>query len=241
MRIAICEDNQMDLQLVCEVIKMQNAVESEPIELDTYTSGEQLLEKMKQTAYDLLILDIYMEKMSGIEIARKVKEMSYDTEMAFLSSSREFGIEAFEVEALHYMLKPVNAVQIKRLLKRYHEKRGKLSRYIRLSLGKEQIDIKQTTISKIQSERKGIRIYETSGKNRWFRVTFIAVEEQLAQSNFLKISRGYLVNMDYIKDIKGDLCWLEDGSEILLSRKERAEIRRKYYNFLFSHEVERGK
>ena len=66
-------------------------------------------------------------------------------------------------------------------------------------------------------------------------MSFQNVMKQLGTEQFIAVSRGYLVNMEYIHRIESGRCFLLDGTEILLSRKSRAEIRQHYYDYLFRH------
>ena len=89
-------------------------------------------------------------------------------------------------------------------------------------------------ITRIQSSNKGVDIYlQGRSSPQWADVSFSHVEELLDGEYFLKISRGLLVQMNYILCMEQNVCRFRDGTSSLISRREKKEIRRKYNDFLF--------
>lgn len=233
MKIAVCDDDQKDLR---EVAGMLRALEQESplsFELESFTRGDALLRSAGETFYDLIILDIYLEDYNGVQLAGKIREVSPRSALAFISVSRNFAVEAFELGALHYMVKPIGMDQMRELMERFARHSGRSAETVVFPAGRETYEIPQKSILKIISERKGVRIFSTNGRSEWLRLAFMRAEALLDPEMFVRINRGYLVNMNHIRSIRSGVCFLDDGSEILLSRKNSREIRQKYRDFQF--------
>ena len=88
--------------------------------VDCFQDGKALLEAaQKGTAYDLLFCDIYMKEENGIEVAQKLLALSPKTAVVFFTTSREHAVDAFSLEALHYLVKPVSQEDIAEVFRRF--------------------------------------------------------------------------------------------------------------------------
>ena len=102
-KFIVCDDVKEDRE---ELIRNIREVWNDPV-IEEAQSGQEVLWKLgKDPEYDFVVLDIYMAGMDGIETGRKIREAYPETRLVFVSNSREFGPEAFELNAVHYLLKP---------------------------------------------------------------------------------------------------------------------------------------
>ena len=103
MRIAICDDERE------EIVKIQNMIAGIQgnYQVDTYHSGRALLEAAADAKYDIVFCDIYMKDGNGLDTAKELLALSPDTANVFITSSKEHAVEAFSIQALHYLVKPV--------------------------------------------------------------------------------------------------------------------------------------
>ena len=233
--IAICEDEKKDRETlfasVAEVLKRLGL----EADLNVFQSGEELLGAMRAgKRYDLLILDIFLNEMNGVEAAREAMRIQPGICMAFITSSREFGAEAFELNAVHYLVKPVSMDSLQELFRRFLRRSGMPVKQLELKWGNKTLRVPMHRITRIQSSNKGVDIYlQGRSSPQWADVSFSHVEELLDGEYFLKISRGLLVQMNYILCMEQNVCRFRDGTSSLISRREKKEIRRKYNDFLF--------
>ena len=116
MRVALVDDNKNDLALLHEYISEQTA---HSCQIDTFSSGESFLSCWQMGAYDLVVLDIFMGKMTGIEVAEKLRETDKNVNIAFGTSSNEFASESYELNACYYLCKPFQADKVKAMLALY--------------------------------------------------------------------------------------------------------------------------
>ena len=144
---------------------------------------------------------------------------------------REHAVDAFALEALHYLVKPVDAGQLQTVLERYL-KRAARKRTVEIRIGRDNIRLSEESIQYLESARNGTDIH-TAGGLLHTAMPRGALEQKLGQ-DFLKIQRGFIVNMHYIEKVTSESCILKNGFTALLSRRDRQKIRTAYREFIFN-------
>lgn len=228
IRTAICDDSAEE---ILELKKLIHSVGPSDIHLDAYTNAQSLLDRIDAGAgYDLVFLDIYMRDLNGIETAKELLKRLPDVEIVFVTVSREHAVDAFTVNALHYLLKPATPRQMDEIFTRYERKKERSGGVI-IRSGKENFHLRADQIFYIQSQNNGTDIYTENGILHSGMKT-ATIGEQLP-GVFLHIRRGMYINMNYIRRMETDSCVLKNGERVLLSRKGRAEIRGRYKEFIY--------
>lgn len=230
MRFAICDDNSSDLKTMWEVFRRVAPEHA----LDAFSDGRQLLDAVSGGAnYDLLFLDILMPQITGMELAREISRLAPDIPVVFLTDSASYAVEAFSVRALHYILKPMTEEALKECLNRLEERQSTRRRvHIVSSSGIQQI----LFADEIQYAQSNAHYYDIHLKNGMVikvRMTQTDILDKLGDS-FLPVSRGLVVNVEFIRQLGSKSCKLKDGREILLSRSNMEEIHSTYAAYVFS-------
>lgn len=235
VHIGICEDDSKDLVRLEALIEQTLVQHDEKVQMTAFRDGEALLKTMQAGAvYDLLLLDIFLPGMNGVETARQARMLQSTVALAFLTTSREYAVDAYALDALHYLVKPVDAMQLQTLFTRYEERVGRSIKRVVIQSNGRTYHFQAHQLRRIQSCNKSVELYlDGSNVPLQLTATFSSIEEQLDSTQFLKLSRGYIVNMDDILFMDRDRCRLKDGSEVLLSRRDRDDIYRRYNDFLF--------
>ena len=107
LKIAVCDDSRELLEKVEKDLLEYESVRSTPVTIHTYTNAMELLDGLKKTDYDILILDIIMPGFTGMQAAHEIRKFNEEIKIIFLTSSKEFAIESYSVGAYYYLLKPV--------------------------------------------------------------------------------------------------------------------------------------
>lgn len=234
-QIAVCEDDKTDILQFKD--SLDKAIEHFDLKcnIDFFFNGKKLLSSIaKGKSYDLIILDILMEGMDGIETAKCIRNYLPDAEIAFFSSCRDYGPEAFSLNALHYQVKPVSVKKIRELIFRYSEKKKNPISFLTIYASGKIYEFPIHRIQKLQSNNKGVDVYLSGVKSpQWIPVSLIKVKDQIKDVRLLNIARGLIVNMDFILCIDKELCKFKDGTSSLISRKIRKEVRKAYNDYLF--------
>lgn len=116
MKIAIVDDDVNDRELLIQLIKVSLEHEAYALDITQFDSGESLLEAFEPEQFDICFLDIYMKEMNGMTVARKLRALDPDLSIVFLTSSKDYVYEGYEIHALRYLLKPPQAEYVQAVL-----------------------------------------------------------------------------------------------------------------------------
>ena len=229
MRIAVCDDDKQERD---EIISKINEWDSTR-HIEAFSDGESFLSAaMERPYFSIVFLDIYFPNDNGINIAERLRKISPLTEIVFITTSREHAIEAYSVNALHYLVKPVSVKDICISFERLSQKQNPPKRALPFRRQNTTIVISLDEIRSIQSKGHKIIVCTKDGRSEEFFESFASVESRL-DDRFLTLRRGFAVNMDSISIMLPDSAVLVNGEEILLSRRERGKIKAKFEDYIF--------
>ena len=239
-QIAICEDSKVDTDLLSQTLAAAANDLRIRARTDYYKNGEELILALKDGAsYDLLLLDIFLEQVNGVDTARSARKYLPHVQIAFLTSSRDYALDAYDLDAIHYLIKPVDCEKLKELFHRFFKRTNRPKEILEIHSSSKKYTFPLLRVQKIQSSNKGVDIYLSDiAEPQRIPISFIRVEEQLASSSFLRISRGLMVRIGYIRCIDKNVCYFRDGTSALISRREKSIVRKKYNDYLFNHSQE---
>lgn len=233
IKILVCDDSQDDLKSLASKIKqiLPNA------KLKLVSSGKELFRVLaRDPDMDFIFLDIYIEEINGLQIAKRIQNHYGDYKIVFVSDSRAFGPEAFALGAVHYLLKPVDMNALNKLFEQ-HRTKDLVSIQVLDAQTKQNIDVHFRNIDYIESSHNYVYLHLTKGDTIKYR-TSISELEKLLDERFLKISRGIIVNMDRIEKMTTDACQIQ-GELFMLSRKNKTNIRKAFHHYIFQRYMEK--
>lgn len=221
MKIAICEDEKVQADFLKSIILTWQKERKIDLELDYYKNAESFL-FAEILDYDLLILDIQMDKMDGISLAKKIRESNKTVKILFITGISDFISEGYEVDAMHYLLKPIDKEKLFTLLDK-----------AKITIPDEFVLIKNNKIN-----IKDIFYIESIGR----KVKLKLIDEELLltdkysdileQSKLFACHRSFAVNICHIKSITKTDLTLDNGEIIPVSRrlhKDTCEAFTKYF------------
>ena len=227
MRIAVLDD---DLDEVFKLHEMIFHI-SGNYRVDRFTEGKDLLKEVENGAvYDLLLCDVYMKGENGIEIAKQMKALCPQTPVAFITSSREHAVDAFSVDAVHYLVKPVtqeDVVEVFRRLQNKTEPRHTLT----VRIDRVVNVLYQDEIIRVEGHGHNTEIICSDNTVYSIRKPFREMNELLDET-FIQIKKGVTLNMRHILKMTYKDCTGRDGKIYLLRRDQAKEIRTKFYDFV---------
>ena len=233
MIIAICDDERD------EVRNLQNMIFNiqGDYRVDCFQDGKTLLEAVQDgKAYDLLFCDIYMKEENGIDVARRLLALSPQTAVVFFTSSREHAVDAYSVEALHYLVKPVRQEDIAEVFRRFGNKKEP-RHTLTLRIERTVNVLYQDEIIRIESHGHSTVITCENATVYSIRKPFYEISEMMDET-FLQVKKGLMVNMRFISQMTFRDCTTRDGCVFLLRRDQAKEIREKYFAFV-TNELEK--
>ena len=201
--VAICDDNLNDLSntktIVEQVLKLHDA----ECDLHAYDSPKKILDKINAgTIYDVYFLEINYSNISGIELAKFIKSKNKDSKIVFITSSKDKALDAFSVNAVHYVIKPLSVLDAQEIYKRIVKKANEIDHYIikKTSSGIMKIDVNSIQYSESNGHYQ--YLYLENGEILKIRIKTQELWKELKEySSFLRPHSGYIVNMTYIDSI----------------------------------------
>ncbi|MDO4290107.1 MAG: LytTR family DNA-binding domain-containing protein [Eggerthellaceae bacterium] len=257
MRIAVCEDDAAEREQLARVLEACDPSMS----VECFADGAALLGAARVHAgapenaraqsgvhtgapfeqpFDIAFIDVYLERENGVDVARDLRASFPEIALVFVTSSREHAVEAFSLNALHYLVKPVTAEGVAEVLNRFGQSFAKRRPAVAFSLGRESRTVYLDDICCIQSFGHDKELLLVDGRRMRVRQSMEELEQTLGAS-FLKLNRGTIVNMEHIERMAPDFCLLRDGTRLDFARRERANVRAAYDDYLFAHLSESGK
>lgn len=228
IRIALCDDSDMERRIIRNMINQYIKEHEYSVQVEEFSSGDALL-KGDVISFDLMILDIYMGGLNGIDTAKELLRIHPKGKIIFCSSSNEFAEESYEVEAFRYLVKPISMEKLQQCLDKffqiYHDKKVlefKYQRTGRMMLIKDVMWIEAAgRHSIIHTEKEQI---ETN-------TSLAEFMEKLSGADFVKPIRYALVALRAVAEVTADNLILSDGTRIPVSREKRKEIQEAFIRF----------
>ena len=229
MRIAVCDDDLREQEQLEQALRGWDPTRR----AEKYFDGASLLEAARSVpAFDIVFLDIYMPGENGMDVARALREISPETGIAFVTTSREHAVEAFSLHALHYLVKPVTTAGVVEAFRRLTELRGKRRETISFTVGANRHTVFLDQISLLENDDHAVNVSLSDGRRLKVWTSFGELEQKL-NGSFLRINRGIIVNMDYIAQMGADTCILRDGSRLPIAVRQSTAIRAAYDDYVF--------
>lgn len=229
LTIAICDDNEEQITALRRLLG--EWAESKPFALviDEYVSAESFLFSYPDKPCDLLLLDIEMRALNGMALAKKLRANGDMLPIVFVTGYPEYMSEGYEVEALHYLLKPVDKDKLFSVLDKY-VKRRKSEKEILLQCGDTVVHSAPDTIVYCEAMGKRSHIKLSDGKTLVCDTGISGIREILTDE-FVSCHRSYVVNLRYVRSIGKDGLTLDGGESIPVSRRLYKEINEKFIGY----------
>ncbi len=228
MKIALIDDEKSSLDRLCRLI---NEHVGSDVSIDRYASGEEFMDSFREGVYDLIITDIFMDKLTGIETARKIREADKNVKLVFCTSSNEFACESYEVNACYYLRKPYSEESFSAMLDRLDLEQMELSRSVKLPDG-QSVVLRNVIYADFASHC--VTFHNKLGENIVSRVSFADVEPLLcANSYFCSPSKGVIVNFYEVVAQNDNVFVMSDDTRIPISRRKAKEVTEAYAEFRF--------
>lgn len=238
LKIAICEDNIEDLSNMVSIINSYKAIhlDKHKIEYTAFTSALDLISAMESGHnYDLVLLDILMPFMTGMEAAKEIRQFNQDIKIIFSTSSPEFAVESYTVGAYYYALKPI----------------WKEKLFILLDKVISEMDFQEGMSFLIKSKTGLTRVYinnlefvEVIGRTLIYHFTDGSVLEATGSMSelenelltipcFIKPHRSYIVNMEHISTLNQREIKMRSLTLVQMAKANYATVKSAYIEYAF--------
>ncbi|MFV0529750.1 MAG: LytR/AlgR family response regulator transcription factor [Lachnospiraceae bacterium] len=221
IRIAIVEDETEHVQILYDYLKRYEKENSITFHIQTFSDGLHIVSDYA-ASFDIILLDIQMKHMDGMQTAEKIRKLDENVAFIFITSTIQFAVQGYLVDALGYVLKPVPYLAFSQIIgkavKQALQKQKKY--YLRIEREGGYLRLETASIYYIESQRHSIIVHSTQGD-------FLTagplkrVEEQLREHGFSKCHNAYLINLLHVNGIQNNTVLLSNAESLPVSRARK--------------------
>lgn len=221
-RIALVDDEKIFTDQIEEYIRQYQAENPTEFQVSVFHSSTEFIAGF-QKEYDLILLDVEMPQLNGMELAHKIREVDEQVVLMFITNMAQYAIHGYSVGALDFVTKPINyytfAMKLTRALKRVPKKES-TSILLTMADGVKRIDIKQIYYLEVQNR---LLHYHTEEGEFVVRGSLQAAEERLSGHPFEKCNHWYLVNLMHVKEVRKNIV-VVGSHELEISRRNKTSF-----------------
>ncbi len=230
IHIAVVEDEQAYVEQLTEYIARFQEEFSQEMKVTVFSDGDEIAEDYRAD-YDIILMDIQMRFMDGMTAAERIRELDRDVVIMFITNMTSYAVKGYEVDALDYIVKPVEYFSFSRKLLRAMERvKKKEESYLMIPV---ESGIQKLAVGEIYYvESFGHQLIYVTKKGRFAsRGVMKQAEEQLVPKGFFRSGKSYLVNMKYVEGISEGCCVIH-GEKLQISRQKRKEFMEVLLNYM---------
>lgn len=233
MHIGICDDLASDLGLLQSHIEKYSEVNNMILKISSFINGESLIAEMKKgIEFNIVFLDIYMNESNGMETARAIRNLGINCMIIFTTTSLDYAIDSYEVQAVHYLVKPVTYEKLESALNRCKQFLNNADYYIEVKSDRLMVRVPLRELIFAEVYGNLTVLHTLSGDIR----SYISLDELarlLTGKEFLRCHRSYIINMRFVSSADSGDFLLNNGQKIPIRRQDKQQMKQLYANYLF--------
>lgn len=239
MKIVICDDNIKDLSDIEKLLlEYQDCYRDIHMDIEKFIDASVLSKQIKENEpADIYILDMIMTPKTGIDIGRQLRKLGNRPAIIYITASDDFALEAYNVHAVRYLLKPVSK---EKAFEAFHyaidcTKAETDASYL-LKTREGLVNIPYSKIEYIENSSRTLEVHLTGGKI--FKSIFIrkSFDEEIAKltddRQFIQVHKSFMVNLKHVQQLSKNHIVMESGDFIPISQKRMAAARDGYLSFV---------
>lgn len=237
IKIALCDDDSKALPVIAGAVRSAFLAREVKAELFRFSSGKNLLKRMGEDFFHVVLLDIDMPEIDGIETGKRIRELHPDVKIIFVSECEERVFESFAVQPLGFVRKSNFLNDIADVVDLYirttsqEEDTGHVEFSTRTSL----ISLRINQIRYFEGSRNYQLLYTSDKQDPIeIKMTMEKLEAAMGPQGFIRIHKGYLVNYRFIQRIDAAEVKLQDGTALPVGRSRAADVKSIYLSMLGS-------
>lgn len=223
LKIAVCDDNKVEQEYVIHLLNEYAHENGVILEIQAFISAEQFLfQYADEKDYQIIVLDIEMEKMNGMELAKRLREDNGEIQVLFVTGFPDYIAEGYEVDALHYLMKPVSKEKFFKVMEKAVSKLKAEEKVLLVRENGEMLKILTKDILYVEVFSHSCMIHTTEETIE----TQMAISdlEKKLRDGFIRVHRSYLVNLERIKKIAKTEIFMDNGNTVPLSRRKYKDV-----------------
>ncbi|MBG9943695.1 LytTR family DNA-binding domain-containing protein [Brevibacillus formosus] len=239
-RVAICDDEEKHREFVKSILITLSIKTNIEFVIESFDSGEQLVSyyERHEIPFHILILDIEMSGMNGIQTARTIRGLNnLDEQIIFLTSYPKYMMESFDVMTFQYLIKPIAPSILEEKIIKLHQYFQALDKkYMVIKSGYEEVVLKYDEIISIEAAKSltiKSKLHFTT-TNQTYESKGIISDYALAlkDCNFIQIHRSIIINLLHVKKFASGVVLMSNGKELPIGRSKMKEVKDTYTKFM---------
>ena len=228
VKIAICDDNPQELKaLQTEIVRVSELIKFEAMTY-LYKDGNEVINLLcnKKEQFDILFLDIDMPDISGIDVARKIREEDLDIILVFVSAHEQYVFESIEYNPFRYIRKNRIEKELYQSIKAavaFLKSQNEKIIVIKTDVG--DVKVKPSEIMYYETENRKVLIHLRDGTDYFIWKTIKELMYEMSNESFIYIHSGCVANTKYISEFSSYDITLDNGKRLIASRRRRKDIK----------------
>ncbi len=233
-KIAICEDNKdfsSELKSIIESKFLQNDIKCE---INSFYAGEELIQDVLKGKYDIIFFDIELPGLSGIDTAKKIRELDRDTIFIFITYLNEKVYEALDLSIFHFIRKSHFDKEVDIILDALIKKLEYLTEKYPFTVDDNIIYFKLNDILYFEVLNRELLIHTKDNTYTSNLRSLKDIPFNLKDKRFSEIYRGVVVNLNHVKDFIENKVFLSNDNTLFISRRKIKDFKEKFYKYISS-------
>lgn len=234
MKIAICDDEKQFVDAICPLLEQWAEKNAIKLTLHCFTNGDDLIAVHRDIGMDLIILDVIMPLLNGMDTARELRKDNQTVPIIFLTSAKEFAVESYEVKAFYYLIKPIDEIKLYQVLDDFLKTVTLTQNIYTAQTDKGYCKIVVDDVDYLEAQNKEVLVHLSNGKIIAIRELFSKCEEIFSLENgFFRCHRSYIVNLNNIEQFTKSEIMTSLKNGIPISRNRYVAFKETYFNHMF--------
>lgn len=233
-RVAICEDDRYQIDINKILVKRWGEKNDVQISIREFLCAEEFIIKNESAlSYDCILIDVKLKKMDGVELAKKIRACNKDVSIIFVSGFEQYICCGYDVDAIHYLLKPLNEEKFLSCLDKAWSRKSahkKEKNSITIKRFGDIINLKVSDILYCESHQHYVEI-NTKDSKIIVKKKISDLENELDENLFIRTHKSYIVNISYTQEIKKNSILLKNNIEIPVSKMKKNKVKDLYYKY----------
>ena len=231
INVAICEDVAAERDYLIGLLQKWKQLGGHTLQTSAFLSAERFWSAYEDGYRpELLLLDVEMPGLNGMELAKRLRQLHDDTPLVFITGYSDYMAEGYDVAALHYLLKPVSEQALERVLNRTLEQLRHQRKFLLCTSDGVTQKLYFDEILYVEVLSHTVTIHRDGGKDYLLHMTIRELEQELGNT-FCRCHRSFLVNLARIHQIKKTDILLDSGVVVPMSRRLAADVNQAFFAY----------
>ena len=234
LHVAICDDDKVLLENLNREVELWAREEQTVCSVELYASADAFLFAWEEKKdIEVLLLDIEMPGMDGMELARRLRQKGERLGLIFVTGNPDFALEGYDLEAVSYLVKPVKRERLRAALNRAAGQAGRKEAILVAIAAGEVEKVYVSDICLLESSDHETILRLRDGRRIACKETIRQLEQELEEKSdaFFRLHRSYMINLGYVERMTKRDVEMEDGTLVPVARGKREELNQTYMRY----------